>query len=43
MRKGILGGIALGLTVAMQVTALAQEAAMPPLRPDQVTFLALYK
>jgi acetylornithine deacetylase/succinyl-diaminopimelate desuccinylase-like protein len=43
MRKGILGGIALGLTIAMQVTALAQEAAMPPLRPDQVTFLALYK
>ncbi len=43
MRKGILGGIALGLAVAMQVTALAQEAPMPPLRPDQVTFLALYK
>jgi acetylornithine deacetylase/succinyl-diaminopimelate desuccinylase-like protein len=43
MRKGILAGIGLGLAVAMQVTALAQEAAMPPLRPDQVTFLALYK
>src|ERR1700722_5688164 len=43
MHKGILGGIALGLAVAMQVTALAQEAPMPPLRPDQVTFLALYK
>src|SRR5580704_107555 len=44
MRKGILGGIALGAAVAMmQVTALAQEAPMPPLRPDQVTFLALYK
>ena len=44
MRKGILGGIALGSAVAMmQVTALAQEAPMPPLRPDQVTFLALYK
>src|ERR1700722_8983880 len=43
MHKGILGGIALGLAVAMQVTALAQEAPMPPLRPDQDTFLALYK
>jgi acetylornithine deacetylase/succinyl-diaminopimelate desuccinylase-like protein len=44
MRKGILGGIALGSAVAMmQVTALAQEAPMPPLRPDQATFLALYK
>jgi len=44
MRKGILGGIAFGSAVAMmQVTALAQEAPMPPLRPDQVTFLALYK
>src|SRR5580698_6162714 len=43
MRMGILAGIGLGLAVAMQVTALAQEAAMPPLRPDQVTFLALYK
>jgi acetylornithine deacetylase/succinyl-diaminopimelate desuccinylase-like protein len=44
MRKGILGGIAVGSAVAMmQVTALAQEAPMPPLRPDQVTFLALYK
>src|SRR5580704_16983885 len=44
MRKGILGGIALGAAVAMmQVTALAQEAPMPPLRPDQVTYLALYK
>src|ERR1700677_3608679 len=44
MRKGILGGIALGSAVAMmQVTALAQEAPMTPLRPDQITFLALYK
>jgi hypothetical protein len=43
MRKGILAGIGLGAAVAMQMTALAQEAAMPPLRPDQVTFLALYK
>src|SRR5277367_3318832 len=44
MRKGILGGIAFGSAVAMmQVTALAQEAPMPPLRPDQVAFRALYK
>src|SRR3984885_14930471 len=44
MRTGILGGIALGAAVAMmQVTALALEAPKPPLRPDQVAFLALYK
>ena len=43
MRKGFLSGIGLGLAVAMQVTALAQEAPMPPLRPDQATFFALYK
>jgi acetylornithine deacetylase/succinyl-diaminopimelate desuccinylase-like protein len=43
MRKGFLSGIGLGLAVVMQVTALAQEAPMPPLRPDQVTFFALYK
>jgi acetylornithine deacetylase/succinyl-diaminopimelate desuccinylase-like protein len=29
--------------MAMQVTGLAQEAPMPPLRPDQITFLTLYK
>jgi acetylornithine deacetylase/succinyl-diaminopimelate desuccinylase-like protein len=34
---------ALGFAVAMQCTAFAQEAPMPPLRPDQVTFRALYK
>jgi acetylornithine deacetylase/succinyl-diaminopimelate desuccinylase-like protein len=43
MRKGFSSGIGLGLAVVMQVTALAQEAPMPPLRPDQVTFFALYK
>jgi acetylornithine deacetylase/succinyl-diaminopimelate desuccinylase-like protein len=31
------------LSIAMQTAALGQEASMPPLRPDQVTFLALYK
>src|SRR5258708_11414379 len=34
---------AFGLAVAMQCTAFAQEAPMPPLRPDQVSFRALYK
>jgi len=43
MHKGFLSGIGLGLAVAMQVTALAQEAPMPALRPDQATFFALYK
>jgi acetylornithine deacetylase/succinyl-diaminopimelate desuccinylase-like protein len=33
----------LSLTVAMQLAAFAQEAPMGPLRPDQTTFLALYK
>jgi acetylornithine deacetylase/succinyl-diaminopimelate desuccinylase-like protein len=41
MRKRILGGI--GLAVAMQMMATAQEAPMKPLRPDQVAFRALYK
>ena len=31
------------LGMAMQCTVLAQEAPMPPLRPDQVAFRALYK
>jgi acetylornithine deacetylase/succinyl-diaminopimelate desuccinylase-like protein len=35
-------GIAV-LAAGVQVTALAQEASMTPLRPDQVTFRALYK
>src|ERR1700727_323208 len=34
---------ALTFTVAMQCAAFAQEAPMPPLRPDQVAFRALYK
>ena len=34
---------ALSFAVAMQGAALAQEAAMTPLRPDQVEFRALYK
>src|SRR5882724_4697594 len=34
---------ALGVTVALQGAALAQEVPMMPLRPDQVEFRALYK
>jgi acetylornithine deacetylase/succinyl-diaminopimelate desuccinylase-like protein len=34
---------AIGLSMAMQWTAFAQEAPMTPLRPDQVAFRALYK
>src|ERR1700728_5282714 len=34
---------AIGLAIAMQTAVMSQESAMPPLRPDQVTFLALYK
>jgi acetylornithine deacetylase/succinyl-diaminopimelate desuccinylase-like protein len=41
MIKHIYGAIGLG--VAIQCTAIAQEAPMPPLRPDQVAFRALYK
>lgn len=41
MRKRILGGI--GLALAMQMMAVAQEAPMKALRPDQVAFRALYK
>ena len=41
MRKRILGGI--GLALAIQMVATAQEAPMPALRPDQVAFRALYK
>jgi acetylornithine deacetylase/succinyl-diaminopimelate desuccinylase-like protein len=37
-----IAGVA-GLTMSLQLGALAQEAPMTPLRPDQVTFLALYK
>ncbi len=35
--------VALSLAITMQAAALAQEAPMPPLRPDQVEYLALYK
>jgi acetylornithine deacetylase/succinyl-diaminopimelate desuccinylase-like protein len=41
MHKRIIGAI--GLAMAMQTTAIAQEAPMTALRPDQVAFLALYK
>jgi acetylornithine deacetylase/succinyl-diaminopimelate desuccinylase-like protein len=41
MYKRMLGAI--GLAMAMQAAAFAQEAPMTPLRPDQVAFLALYK
>src|SRR5580692_2782338 len=34
---------ALTLTLAMQSSAFAQETPMPPLRPDQAAFRALYK
>jgi len=34
---------AIGLAIIMQTAALAQEAPMTPLRPDQTAFLALYK
>jgi acetylornithine deacetylase/succinyl-diaminopimelate desuccinylase-like protein len=34
---------AVGVAMVMQALALAQEAPMTPLRPDQVAFLALYK
>jgi acetylornithine deacetylase/succinyl-diaminopimelate desuccinylase-like protein len=37
----MFGAFCLGM--AMQCTAFAQEAPMPPLRPDQVAFRALYK
>jgi acetylornithine deacetylase/succinyl-diaminopimelate desuccinylase-like protein len=34
---------AIGLTMMMYTAAIADEAPMPPLRPDQVAYLALYK
>src|SRR5580704_15329398 len=39
MHKWIVGAIVLTMAAALS----AQEAPMTPLRPDQVTFLALYK
>jgi acetylornithine deacetylase/succinyl-diaminopimelate desuccinylase-like protein len=41
MHKRMLAAI--GLAIAMQMAVMSQEPAMPPLRPDQVSFLALYK
>jgi acetylornithine deacetylase/succinyl-diaminopimelate desuccinylase-like protein len=41
MHKQIIGAIS--LVLAMPWAAIAQEAPMTPLRPDQVVFLALYK
>ncbi len=41
MFKHIFGAI--GAAMAVQCAAIAQEAPMPALRPDQVTFRALYK
>jgi acetylornithine deacetylase/succinyl-diaminopimelate desuccinylase-like protein len=41
MIKQVLG--AMGLAIAVQTVMMSQEAPMPPLRPDQVAFLSLYK
>ena len=41
MLKRVFGATV--LAIAMQAAAIAQEAPMTALRPDQVTFLALYK
>ncbi len=41
MFKHVFGAI--GAAMAVQCAAIAQEAPMPALRPDQVTFRALYK
>jgi acetylornithine deacetylase/succinyl-diaminopimelate desuccinylase-like protein len=41
MHKRMFG--ALGLWMVMQTAAIAQEAPMTPLRPDQLAFRALYK
>jgi acetylornithine deacetylase/succinyl-diaminopimelate desuccinylase-like protein len=41
MHKRMLAAIC--LAIAMQTAVMSQEPAMPPLRPDQVSFLALYK
>jgi acetylornithine deacetylase/succinyl-diaminopimelate desuccinylase-like protein len=40
MHKRFFGVVALAATIQ---TAIAQEAPMPPLRSDQITYLALYK
>jgi acetylornithine deacetylase/succinyl-diaminopimelate desuccinylase-like protein len=41
MQKQVLG--ALVMAISMQTAASAQNTSMPPLRPDQVAYLALYK
>jgi acetylornithine deacetylase/succinyl-diaminopimelate desuccinylase-like protein len=41
MRKWTI--IAAGLAISIGGVAIAQEAPMPPLRPDQTAFLSLYK
>jgi hypothetical protein len=41
MDKRVFGAI--GLAIVIQAAAIAQEAPMTPLRPDQIAFLALYK
>jgi acetylornithine deacetylase/succinyl-diaminopimelate desuccinylase-like protein len=46
MLKRIIAAASLGLSViviTLPIGAVAQEVPMSPLRPDQVTFLALYK
>ena len=40
MHKGLLAFV---LAVTVQASAIAEEAPMTPLRPDQVAYLALYK
>src|SRR5215472_18141937 len=39
--KQVLGAIVVAIT--MQTAAMAQDTPMTPLRPDQVSYLALYK
>lgn len=41
MHKQVLGALVMAIT--MQTATTAQNTSMPPLRPDQVAFLALYK
>src|ERR1700721_2123591 len=41
--KKMFGALTLILTLTRQGAAFAQEAPLPPLRPDQIAFRALYK
>ena len=43
MRMGVRMMVAIGLAMATLTAAMADEAPMTPLRPDQVAFLAIYK